>query len=113
MRLKIRAILNATGSNQSAENRVAPLPIGATGRPNDLQEKMLAAATLFTALGTTSALADCGQVSITEMEWALSAVVTSVDKFLLETSHRCTLNTVPSSTNPAMASIAKPATRTT
>ncbi len=41
------------------------------------------------------------------MEWALSAVVTWVDKFLLETSSRCTLNTVPSSTNPAMASIAK------
>ncbi len=67
----------------------------------------LVAATLFTALGTKSALANCGEVSITEMEWALSAVVTSVDKFLLETGYGCTLNAVPSSTTPAMASIAE------
>ncbi len=107
LRLKIRAILNATGSNQSAENGATPLPIGTTGRPNDLQEKMLAANTLYTALRTTPALAKCGEVSITEMDWVSSAVVTSVAKFLLETGYGSTVNMVPSSTTPAMASIAE------
>ncbi|MBV7395745.1 ABC transporter substrate-binding protein [Mameliella sediminis] len=68
---------------------------------------MLSAAAICAGLGSSAAWADCGEVSITEMDWASSAVVTSVAKFLLENGYGCTVKTVPSSTTPAMASIAE------
>ncbi|MDA7430569.1 ABC transporter substrate-binding protein [Primorskyibacter aestuariivivens] len=65
-----------------------------------------AAATL--ALATASgAAADCGEVSITEMDWASSAVVTSVAKFLMEQGYGCTVTVVPTTTVPAMTSVAE------
>lgn len=70
-------------------------------------KRMLSAAAIMTGLGASGAMADCGEVSITEMDWASSAVVTSVAKFLLENGYGCTVKTVPSSTTPAMASIAE------
>lgn len=68
---------------------------------------LLAASALATGFSATTALADCGEVSITEMDWASSAVVTAVAKFLLENGYGCTVAAVPSSTTPAMASIAE------
>ena len=57
------------------------------------------AATLALGLGgATTASADCGEVSITEMDWASSAVVTYVAKFLLEQGYGCTVTTVPTTT---------------
>jgi len=44
----------------------------------------------------TSAMADCGKVSITEMDWASSAVVTAVSKFLMEQGYGCEVQVVPS-----------------
>ena len=55
----------------------------------------------------TSALADCGKVSITEMDWASSAVVTAVSKFLMEQGYGCEVQVVPSSTVPALVSLAE------
>lgn len=57
------------------------------------------------ALVSTSAHADCGEVSITEMDWASASVVTAVSKFLMEQGYGCKVTVVPSSTNPAIASI--------
>lgn len=72
---------------------------------------LAAAAAAPLALGASAALADshgeCGEVSITEMNWASSAVVTAVAKFLMEQGYGCTVNTVPSSTNPALTSVAE------
>ena len=64
------------------------------------------------ALGVTMAPAgafaqECGDVSITEMNWASSAIVTQVAKFLLEQGYGCSVNTVPSATVPAVASLAE------
>ncbi len=60
------------------------------------------------ALGTAGAAqADCGNVSITEMDWASSAVVTHVADFLMTNGYGCSVQLVPSSTTPAMASIAE------
>lgn len=50
---------------------------------------------------------DCGEVSITEMDWASSAVVTAVSKFLLEEGYGCKVITVPSASTPALASVAE------
>ncbi|WP_424943741.1 ABC transporter substrate-binding protein [Aliiroseovarius crassostreae] len=54
-----------------------------------------------------AAAEDCGEVSITEMNWASSAIVTQVAKFLLEQGYKCTVQTVPSSTVPAVTSLAE------
>ncbi|WP_082176066.1 glycine betaine ABC transporter substrate-binding protein [Pseudaestuariivita atlantica] len=53
------------------------------------------------------AAADCGEVSISEMDWASSAVVTYVAKFLMEQGYGCTVQTVPTTTVPAIASLAE------
>lgn len=55
----------------------------------------------------TAASADCGEVSISEMDWASSAVVTYVAKFLMEQGYGCTVQTVPTTTVPAIASLAE------
>lgn len=59
------------------------------------------------AIGAGSAAADCGEVSISEMDWASSAVVTHVSKFLMEQGYGCTVQTVPTTTVPAMTSLAE------
>ena len=78
------------------------------------RSKMLGAAFALpmAAMGATAAQADahmseCGEVSITQMDWASSAVVTAVAKFLMEQGYGCTVELVPSSTNPAIASVAE------
>jgi len=58
-------------------------------------------------LGANAAYADCGEVSITEMDWASSAVVTAVATFLMEQGYGCDVQKVPSSTVPALTSLAE------
>ncbi len=50
---------------------------------------------------------DCGEVTITEMDWASATIVTAVAKFLMTAGYGCTVTTVPSASNPALASIAE------
>lgn len=50
---------------------------------------------------------DCGEVSITEMDWASASVVTAVAKFLMEEGYGCTVTKVPSASIPALASLAE------
>ncbi|MBT6190640.1 MAG: glycine/betaine ABC transporter substrate-binding protein [Tateyamaria sp.] len=59
------------------------------------------------ALMTTgsAAYADCGEVTITEMNWASSAVVTAVAAFLMEQGYGCEVQKVPSSTVTAITSV--------
>ncbi len=69
---------------------------------------MAAAAALSVGMATSGAQAQtCGEVSITEMNWASAAVVTAVSKFLMEQGYGCDVKVVPSSTNPAIASVAE------
>ncbi len=56
---------------------------------------------------SNAAKAECGEVTITEMNWASSAVITAVAKFLMEQGYGCTVVTVPSSTVPSVASVAE------
>jgi len=53
------------------------------------------------------ASAKCGEVTITEMNWASSQVITAVAKFLMEQGYGCTVKKVPSSTVPAVTSMAE------
>lgn len=54
-----------------------------------------------------AAQADCGEVSITEMNWASAQVVTNVAKFVMEQGYGCTVNVVPSDTVPAITSVSE------
>jgi glycine betaine/proline transport system substrate-binding protein len=58
------------------------------------------------AMMTSSAHA-CGEVSITEMNWASSQVVTAVAKFIMEQGYGCKVTKVPSATVTAVASMAE------
>jgi len=51
------------------------------------------------------ALADCGKVSITEMNWTSSQIITEVAKFIMEKGYSCKVKKVPSDTNKAMKSL--------
>jgi len=53
------------------------------------------------------AAAKCGEVQITEMNWASSQVVTAVAKFILEQGYGCKIKKVPSSTLPSVTSVSE------
>ena len=59
------------------------------------------------AFSSTNARAECGEVSITEMNWASAAVVTNVAKFIMEQGYGCKVSVVPSDTVPAVTSLAE------
>ncbi|MGO1233805.1 MAG: ABC transporter substrate-binding protein [Marinobacter sp.] len=50
---------------------------------------------------------DCGEVSITEMNWASNTVVTNVATFIMEQGYGCDVTIVPSDTVPAVTSVAE------
>lgn len=66
-----------------------------------------AAMALTIGAGVSDARADCGKVSITEMDWASASVVTNVAKFIMEQGYGCKVAVVPSSTVPAATSLAE------
>jgi glycine betaine/proline transport system substrate-binding protein len=76
--------------------------------PNSL--KLAAVAVAMSAAivaGTSDAHADCGEVSITEMNWASASVVTNVAKFIMEQGYGCKVAAIPSDTVPAATSLAE------
>ena len=66
----------------------------------------LASATVGVMMMSSSASA-CGDVSITNMNWASSQVITAVSKFIMEQGYGCKVTTVPSATVTAVASMAE------
>ena len=70
-------------------------------------KKLLLAATLATMTAFGSSAHACGKVSITEMDWASSAVVTAIAEFLMVQGYGCEVQKVPSSTVPALTSLAE------
>lgn len=68
----------------------------------------LATLSVIGFLGSASiAQAECGEVSITEMNWASASVVTTVATFLMEQGYGCAVTVVPSSTVPAVTSVSE------
>ena len=66
-----------------------------------------AASALALTFTASSALADCGEVSITEMDWASASVVTSIANFLMTQGYGCDVTVVPTTTVPAITSVAE------
>ncbi|MCF4166007.1 ABC transporter substrate-binding protein [Zavarzinia compransoris] len=71
-----------------------------------LKTIIMAAVAAF-AFPALAQAADCGKVSITEMNWASGSVVTNVAKFLMEQGYGCEVTVVPSDTVPAVTSVAE------
>jgi len=71
-----------------------------------MKKKTLAVA--FGALTAPAmAHAECGEVSITEMNWASGQVVTSVASFIMGQGYGCDVSVVQSDTVPAVTSVAE------
>ncbi|MCV9999247.1 ABC transporter substrate-binding protein [Pararhizobium sp. YC-54] len=68
--------------------------------------KMTAFAFLAT-VAATAAEAKCGDVTITEMNWASGSIVTGISKFLMEQGYGCKVTVVPSATATAVTSVAE------
>lgn len=54
-----------------------------------------------------AANAECGEVSITEMNWASAQIIAEISSFLMEQGYGCTIEKVPSSTTTSVASLAE------
>ncbi|MCA1440669.1 ABC transporter substrate-binding protein [Ensifer sp. IC4062] len=59
---------------------------------------------LYAVAGSAQA-AECGEVSIAEMNWASAGVAAHVDKFILENGYGCTVELVTGDTMPTFASM--------
>ncbi|CAN7347638.1 ABC transporter substrate-binding protein [Pararhizobium sp. LjRoot235] len=62
------------------------------------------AAGLYAMAGSAQA-AECGEVSIAEMNWASAGVAAHVDKFILESGYGCTVTLVTGDTMPTFTSM--------
>jgi glycine betaine/proline transport system substrate-binding protein len=88
------------------------LPVKLTKiQENDMKRYILGATiTAVAALTAPSAVLaqeQCGEVTITQMNWDSAAIVTSVSTFLMEQGYGCDVTVVPSDTTPAIASLAE------
>ncbi len=71
---------------------------------------IISTAFIFAAMSgpaNAAAHSKCGEVSITEMNWASSQFITQVAKFLMEQGYGCKVTTVPSATVTAATSLAE------
>lgn len=66
---------------------------------------LLALATSAIALSTAAQAEDSCDITITEMDWGSAIIVTNVAKFIMEQGYGCTVETVPSATVTAIASL--------
>ena len=68
---------------------------------------ILAAGAFAAPMAAQAQSGDCGEVSITEMNWASAQVVTSVASFIMEQGYGCDVSVVSSDTIPAVTSVAE------
>jgi len=73
-------------------------------------KKILLATVCAAGFAAPAFAEDCGEVTITQMDWASANVVTSIAKFLMEQGYGCDVTTVPSSTPTALTSVAETGT---
>ena len=68
---------------------------------------MIAAGAVAAPMAAHAQSGECGDVSITEMNWASAQVVTSVASFIMEQGYGCNVSVVSSDTIPAVTSVAE------
>lgn len=71
--------------------------------------KKLFLTSVFTVLAAPAFAQDdsCGEISISQMNWASASVVTNVASFILEQGYGCDVNVVPTDTVPVVTSVAE------
>ncbi|WP_036565064.1 ABC transporter substrate-binding protein [Oceanospirillum beijerinckii] len=69
--------------------------------------KTLVSLGLSTTLGltATSALAECGEVTISDMNWTSASFLANLDKFILEEGFGCSASLIPGDTVPTSTSM--------
>ena len=72
-----------------------------------MMKRSLYAIALSGALLPMAANADCGEVSIAEMNWTSGGIITGVTAFLLEQGYGCDVTVIPSATTTAITSLAE------
>jgi glycine betaine/proline transport system substrate-binding protein len=70
-------------------------------------KKTLIATAFATLALPTAALADCGRVSVAEMNWASGQIITRITEFLMAQGYGCEVTVVPSATTTAITSLAE------
>jgi len=76
-------------------------------RPCKIVTGIISAVAGITMMGYAGNAQACGTVSITEMNWASSQIITEVSKFLMEQGYGCKVEKVPSATTTSIASLAE------
>ena len=72
-----------------------------------MNKRSLYAFALTGALVPMAANAECGDISIAEMNWASGGIATGVAEFLLEQGYGCNVTVIPSATTTAITSLAE------
>ena len=69
--------------------------------------KLAIAATFGAFALPAAAQAECGEVSVGEMNWASASIITNITEFLMEQGYGCDVTVVPSATTTAITSLAE------
>lgn len=70
-------------------------------------KKLLVAAAFGALAAPTTALAECGEVSVAEMNWASASIISKITEFLMVQGYGCSVTLVPSATTTAVTSLAE------
>ena len=72
-----------------------------------MNKRSLYALALTGALAPMAAQADCGKVSVGEMNWTSGGIIASITEFILTQGYGCDVTVVPSATTTAITSLAE------
>ena len=72
-----------------------------------MSKRPLYALVLAGSMAPMAANAECGEVSVAEMNWTSGGIMTGVAEFLLEQGYGCDVTVVPSATTTAITSLAE------
>ncbi|AGY92026.1 hypothetical protein SPICUR_05255 [Spiribacter curvatus] len=72
-----------------------------------MNKRFLYAFALTGALAPMAANAECGEISVAEMNWTSGGIITGVTEFLLTQGYGCDVTVVPSATTTAITSLAE------
>lgn len=70
-------------------------------------KKLFVAAAFGALAAPTTALAECGEVSVAEMNWASASIISKITEFLMVQGYGCSVTLVPSATTTAVTSLAE------
>jgi glycine betaine/proline transport system substrate-binding protein len=70
-----------------------------------MMKKVLFAAPVLAAVMSANGYAECGRVSIADMNWSSASLIANIDRFILEAAYGCEAQLVPGDTMPTGTSM--------